>query len=96
MTAILTRPAWITDLELEIFDKLLDKYAPHIPKKRCLRRATPTQEPRLSETDEDTASVWLVQPMTCLLCKSALRYPSSVTLRKLLPFLKSRAFVYEA
>ncbi|MEH2435895.1 MAG: hypothetical protein V7K25_16875 [Nostoc sp.] len=28
MTAILTRPAWITDLELEIFDKLLDNVCP--------------------------------------------------------------------
>ncbi|MEH2448334.1 MAG: hypothetical protein V7K18_21930 [Nostoc sp.] len=46
MTAILTRPGWTTDLELEIFDKLLDKYAPHIPKKRL-------QEPRSPETDEE-------------------------------------------
>ncbi len=46
MTAILTRPACTTDLELEIFDKLLDKYTPHIPKKR-------SQEPRSPETDEE-------------------------------------------
>ncbi|MEH2036148.1 hypothetical protein [Nostoc sp.] len=52
MTTTLTRPAWTTNLELEIFEKLLDKYAPHIPKKRYLRRATPTQEPRSPDDEE--------------------------------------------
>ncbi|MBD2411960.1 hypothetical protein FACHB389_09345 [Nostoc calcicola FACHB-389] len=46
MTAILTRPAWTTDLELEIFDKLLDKHAPYLPKKRL-------EEPRPPETEEE-------------------------------------------
>ncbi|MFN6472808.1 MAG: hypothetical protein RMY36_024470 [Nostoc sp. SerVER01] len=46
MTAILTRPAWTTDLELEIFDKLLDKRAPHLPKKRL-------EEPRPPQTEEE-------------------------------------------
>ncbi|QLE55434.1 hypothetical protein [Nostoc sp. TCL26-01] len=41
MTAILTRPAWTTDLEVEIFDKLLDQYAPHLPKARSLASRPP-------------------------------------------------------
>ncbi|WP_427162556.1 hypothetical protein ACQFX9_14010 [Aliinostoc sp. HNIBRCY26] len=46
MTAILTRPNWTTDLELEIFDKLLDQHAPHLPKKRL-------EEPRPPKTAEE-------------------------------------------
>lgn len=34
MTATLTRRAWTTDLEIEILNKLVDKYAPHLPKTR--------------------------------------------------------------
>ncbi|MEH2246956.1 hypothetical protein [Nostoc sp.] len=46
MTAILTRPAWTTELEVEIFDKLIDKHAPHIPKSR-------QQDPRPPVTPEE-------------------------------------------
>ncbi|MCM0593011.1 MAG: hypothetical protein HEQ35_29750 [Gloeotrichia echinulata IR180] len=46
MTAILTRPAWTTDLEIEIFDRLLDQHAPHLPKTR-------QQEPRPPVTEEE-------------------------------------------
>ncbi|AFY31745.1 hypothetical protein [Calothrix sp. PCC 7507] len=46
MTVTLTRPAWTTKLEVEIFDKLLDKHAPHLPKKR-------SQDPRPPQTEEE-------------------------------------------
>ncbi|MEH2457738.1 hypothetical protein [Nostoc sp.] len=54
MTAILTRSAWTTDLELEIFDKLLDQYARHIPKKR-------SQEPRSPETYEERENFYRIR-----------------------------------
>lgn len=31
MTATLTRPAWTKDYEVELFDRLLDQYAPAVP-----------------------------------------------------------------
>lgn len=34
MTATITRPAWTIEFENETIDRLIDKYAPHIPKKR--------------------------------------------------------------
>lgn len=34
MTATLTRPAWIPELEVEIIDKLIAQYAPHFPTTR--------------------------------------------------------------
>ncbi|TAF03961.1 MAG: hypothetical protein EAZ77_16385, partial [Nostocales cyanobacterium] len=34
MITTLTRPTWTTDLELEIFDHIINQNAPHIPKKR--------------------------------------------------------------
>jgi len=46
MTATLTRPAWTTDLEVEIFDKLIDKHAPHLPKTRL-------SDPRPPATEEE-------------------------------------------
>ncbi|BAY49564.1 hypothetical protein SAMD00079811_71930 [Scytonema sp. HK-05] len=46
MTATLTRPAWTTDLEVEIFNKLIDKHAPHLPKTRL-------HDPRPPATQEE-------------------------------------------
>ena len=46
MTATLTRPTWTTDLEVEIFDKLVDRYAPHLPKKQ-------SHDPRPPATEEE-------------------------------------------
>ncbi|MBD2295885.1 hypothetical protein H6G06_21005 [Anabaena sphaerica FACHB-251] len=34
MNPTVTRPAWTTDLELEIFEKIINQHAPHLPKKR--------------------------------------------------------------
>ena len=44
MTATLTRPIWTTEYELEIVDKLISQYAPHVPVK---------QETRPIETQEE-------------------------------------------
>lgn len=44
MTAILTRPAWTTDLEIEIFDKIVNKHAPHLPKTRSHDSRPPATE----------------------------------------------------
>jgi len=45
MTAILTRPAWTIEFETETIDRLIDKHAPHIPKKRLYeQRAIATKE----------------------------------------------------
>ncbi|MEI2583020.1 hypothetical protein [Scytonema sp. PRP1] len=40
MTATLTRPTWTPELEIEIIDKLIARYAPHFP---TTRAATPRQ-----------------------------------------------------
>ncbi|MUG93559.1 hypothetical protein F7734_14445 [Scytonema sp. UIC 10036] len=42
MTATLTRQAWTVEFETETIDRLIDKHAPHIPKKR-LQEAKPIQ-----------------------------------------------------
>jgi hypothetical protein len=68
MTAILTRPAWTTDLELEIFDKLLDKHAPHLPKKRL-------EEPRPPETEEEKREFL---PFPCCWCSPRSIYCASL------------------
>lgn len=44
MTATLTRPVWTTELEVEIFDKLIAKYAPHLAVDRVEPRAPKTEE----------------------------------------------------
>ncbi|MBV9388905.1 MAG: hypothetical protein JOZ78_20975 [Chroococcidiopsidaceae cyanobacterium CP_BM_ER_R8_30] len=44
MTATLTRPNWTTDHEIELFDKLIDKYAPHLPKTRAGEPRPPANE----------------------------------------------------
>lgn len=41
MTTTLTRPAWTTDLELEIFYQITNQYAPHLPKKRLYETKSP-------------------------------------------------------
>lgn len=43
MTATLTRPIWTSEYELEIVDKLISEYAPHIPVKREAPRPIQTQ-----------------------------------------------------
>lgn len=45
MTATLTRPAWTTELEIEIFDRLVAQHTPHLALDRV--------EPRSPETDEE-------------------------------------------
>lgn len=47
MTATLTRPAWTTDREIEIFDKLIAKHAPHIPLTREHDPRPPANEEEL-------------------------------------------------
>ncbi|QIR36010.1 hypothetical protein HCG51_04035 [Tolypothrix sp. PCC 7910] len=46
MTVIITRPAWTIEFENETIDRLIDKHAPHIPKKRL-------QEPKAIATAEE-------------------------------------------
>lgn len=46
MTATLERPAWTIEFETETIDRLIDKYAPHIPKKR-------SHEPKPITTKEE-------------------------------------------
>lgn len=46
MPTTLTRPAWTTEYEIELFDKVLDQHAPHFPKVRA-------GEPRLPATEAE-------------------------------------------
>lgn len=47
MTATLTRPAWTTDYEIELFNKLIEKQAPHIPTTRLHDPRPPASEEEL-------------------------------------------------
>ena len=44
MTATLTRPAWTSELEIEIFDQLIAQYTPHLAIERVESRSPETEE----------------------------------------------------